>query len=958
MTIYAKFLRCIAATSLAIGVFTHAGAATLDPLIDYSISASPLGNALQEWAMQSRAQIIYAPELVAERTSPRILGKHRASEALTALLRDSGIEAETTGASSWILKRAKARAPAEQPLVAPVATIETEMPTRPLAAISVFSRPLLQMAAQSSMPVTTLTRHDIESSGYLSLFDLLRAQPGIQVTSQPELMGGTSGSVFATGATGAASVALRSLGAKATLLLVDGRRMTHYGLAADATGSVADIGTIPLAMVDRIDILREGASTLYGADAMAGVIDISLRKDFDGGEVGFTLGTSGHGDATHQQLSASAGKRFKNGTSSMLTFDVLERDPLLGNQRDWYSLDRRRDGLRDERSVFSFPGNIVTDTNERIARAGCAIEDLDSSGACLDDRAKATSLSVGRNSASVRSYTHIPVTEHIEAYADLRLTETKQTQQSGPTRATILVPNTPPSTGSQLVDYAFWDVGPVQQSTRSLLSRIDIGMVGTNVGWDWTIGVDTERSRVDDDINGLVNRLGFEQAARNRGYRFDQRPAPPEIIELLAPEVNNDGRSQSAGVRATGSHEFNFWAKEPMRVSIGVERRRESVDLEPDSALVSDELLIARSAIPFSAARWSESAYAHIDLPLVSSISADLGLRFEHVETHGSAIAPAFGLRWTPTSSLLFRAGTAKGRRVPTLLEQRGLDSSGFSSSYEYVDVPAELLPCALNTASEPTRCLLELRAGPGPRLRAEHSRSLHGGMIWQPTPSLSMGFDLYQLRRNDEIGLIPVRYGLQNAGLFPDFIHRNGEGRLDALNIYRVNLGRTTVRGIDADLQWSLPASDFGIFSLILSFNHVTELSIQSSPGASTFDRAGFSGQPKWTASSSIRWLHEDWTATLGTRYTGNYAYAAYQGDTLTCPDYKAVMGKCSTPSFALFNLNMAYGGFAPWKLAFNISNLLDHTPRYFQESAAGYNPLFDDAIGRYFSIGVTRSF
>lgn len=960
MTIYLRIACCIAAAILSIGMSAAARAATLDPRIDYTIEVAALGDALQIWAMQSRSQIIYSPELVTERPAPRVHGRYSASEALKMLLHNSGIEAEPTGASSWILKRAAKPRAAEVRKIEPAVVAEPAMPTRALTPISVYSRPLLRIAAESSMPVTTITRREIESSGYLSLFDLLRAQPGVQVTSQPELMGGNSGSTFATGATGAASVALRSLGAKATLLLVDGRRMTHYGLAVDTTGSVADIGTIPLAMVERIDILREGASTLYGADAMAGVIDISLRKDFDGGEVSFVLGTSSRGDTTHRQFSATAGKRFDNGSSGTLTLDVLERDPLLGDQRDWYSLDRRRDGLRDERSVFSFPGNIVEgsgSTEQRVARAGCLPEDLDGAGVCRDDRAKATSLSVGRDAASMRGYLHIPVSENTEAYIDLRLTQTRQKQQSAPTSATILIPDDKNNSLSQLVDYAFWDVGPVRQSTRSSLSRIDLGLLGETHDWSWSVGADAERSVVDDDIAGLVNRIGFEQVAMTRDYRFNQRPAPREIVELLAPEVNNNGRSQSAGARATASREIGLWGGDPMRINIGIERRRESVSLEPDAALVSDELLIARPAVPFAAARWSESAYAHVDLPLVSSISADAGLRLEHVEGHGSAASPAFGLRWTPTPSLLLRAGSAKGRRVPTLLEQRGLDSSGFATTFEYVDVPSVLLPCALS-ATASTRCLLELRPGDGPRLRAEHSRSEHAGMIWEPAPGFSIGFDIYQLRRDDEIGLIPVNYALQNPDLFPGFLHRDAEGRLDALNLYRVNLGSTITRGVDADLQWSLPATDYGNFSLILGLNHVAELSIRTSPDARPFDRAGYAGQPEWTASGSIRWTRDEWAATLSTRYTGNYAYTAYDGDTLVCPDYKASVGKCSTPAFALFNLNMAYGGLASWRLVFNVANLFDHTPRYFRESAAGYNPLFDDAVGRYYSFGATRRF
>ncbi len=957
----ARLARWVLMSAFALGAAPPAQAAPVAPMTDYTIESGMLGDSLLIWATQSRVQIVFGPDLVAPYKAPALRGAYTPGDALEILLRGTGIEAESIGASSWILKR-PVKPPRSIAPKAVQASLEAESPVRQLGAISVYSRPLLRIAAESSMPVTTITRDEIEASGYLTLFDLLRAQPGVQVTSQPEQMGGSSGATFTTGATGAASVALRSLGAKATLLLVDGRRMTNYGLAADATGSVADIGTIPLAMVERIDILREGAATLYGADAMAGVIDISLRKDFDGGEAGFVLGTSSRGDATHRQVSATFGKRLDNGASSVFMFDLVDRDPLLGDRRDWYSLDRRNDGLRDDRSEYSFPGNrLITDATgirSLVARDGCRIEDLDDDGVCRDDRAKATSLKAGRKSASARGYVQGSLFTGIEAYADVRLTQTRQSQQSAPTRATILIPDDRNPALSQQVQYAFWDVGPVKQSTVSSLSRIDLGIAGNHLDWNWDAGVDAELSQVEDDISGLVNRIGFEQVASLYGYRFDQRPAPREIIDLLAPVVSNEGRSQSAGVRATASRDFSVWSGRTVHINLGFESRRESVRLRPDASLVSGELLIEEPVSPFDAKRWNSALYAHLDLPLVANVNADIGLRLEHAEQHGDFAAPALGLRWTPTESILLRAGAAKGRRVPTLLEQRGLDASAFSSGYEYIEVPLSLLPCALSNTAEPTRCLLELRPQIGPALRAEHSRSMHAGMIWEPSRAFSIGIDLYQLRRDDEIGLIPLGYALQNASLFPDFLSRDAEGRLDALNIYRVNLGRTTTRGIDANLDWNIETANHGNFAFQLGVNHIGKLGMRASPASASLDRAGHADHPKWTASTSVRWMHADWAATVGLNHVGNYAYSDYADDALACPAYRQAVGKCSTPGFTLVNFNITQSRWAPWRLMFNVANVFDHMPRYYRESAGGYNPLFDDPVGRYFSIGATRSF
>jgi iron complex outermembrane receptor protein len=951
-----RLTRLAFATCLAAGGV--AAMPALDPLNLYAIPAGTLDGALRRWAEQSGTQLIYAPELVEWRATRGLNGRYSSSDALAELVRESGLEGEATGTATWILKRTQRAVLAQ--VEAPELLEPVGPPPRPLAAVSVYSRPLLRMAAESSMPVTTITRSEIEASGYLTLFELLKAQPGVQVTSRPERMSGNSGASFETGASGAASVALRRLGPKATLLLVDGRRMTTYGLASDATGSVADTTTIPLAMVERIDILRDGAATLYGADAMAGVIDISLRRNFDGREASVLLGASSRGDTIHRQATTTLGKHYAGGGNAVLVLDAVERDPLAGNERGWYSLDRRAEGLLDARSVYSFPGNAVTGPDGLpvlMSRRGCRSDDLDEAGVCRDDRAQATSLNVGRQGASVRNYVYLPLDSGIDAFVDVRVTKTVLRQESAPTSATILIPDDDDPSQSQQVLHAFWDVGPVRQSTSSTLFRVDLGLSGTRGSWNWDVGVDAERSRVDDDISGLVNRLGFERVARD-GYRFDQRPAPGDVADVLAPRVTNEGQSSSASARATASTELDVWGSHVLRMDTGIEVRREAIRLQPDDSLVSGELLIAPPVPPFSASRASFAWYSHVDVPFSAGISADLGLRFEQIQQHGRFAAPAVGLRWAATPSVLLRAGIASGRRVPTLLEQRGLDASGMESRFEYVDVPNELLPCALGSSGQPNRCLLQLRPVEGPALQAERSRSVHAGVIWEPTPRFNLALDFYQLERRGEIALIPVDFALQHPAAFPGFLSHDEQGRLDALNLYRVNLGRTTTRGLDIDVRWNVDSGDYGVFTFAVGANHVGELRARAAAETPAMQRAGYADEPQWTGVGSLRWANHDWSTTAGVRYTGSQAFARHADDPSVCPAYAAALGKCSTPSFFLANLNVAYAGWASWRVAINVANLFDHTPRYFRESSGGYNPLFDDAVGRYFTLSATYRF
>ena len=128
---------------------------------------------------------------------------------------------------------------------------------------------------ETASPVQILTREDIERTGKQSIQEVLR---GITADSQ-----GSIPSSFSNGfASGSAAVSLRGLGVNSTLVLVNGRRMTTYGLADDGTRNFVDLNSIPLEAVERVEVLKDGASAIYGADAVGGVVNVILRKNYTG----------------------------------------------------------------------------------------------------------------------------------------------------------------------------------------------------------------------------------------------------------------------------------------------------------------------------------------------------------------------------------------------------------------------------------------------------------------------------------------------------------------------------------------------------------------------------------------------------------------------------------------------------------------------------------------------------
>jgi iron complex outermembrane receptor protein len=294
-----------------------------DGRLSYRIPTGSLNDALREFVQQSGTQLLYSPELTAHRRSKGIEGHFSPARALALLLRDSGLQAEAVAPGTYVLQRVRQAAPH----MARVRQIPAEYHPTELGSIEVTGTHIRRTVLETAAPLTVIDRAQIEHSGYQTLFELLRSQPGIRVNSTPVAM--TDGTAFQnnglSGAIGAAAVDLHGLGPTATLFLIDGQRMAGYGLAQGEFGLVNDLDSIPLALIERIEVLRDGASAVYGSDAMAGVINIILRKQFNGAALDGNTGISAHGDARQHRTTATFGTTTVGGGHLLLSLDDLQR---------------------------------------------------------------------------------------------------------------------------------------------------------------------------------------------------------------------------------------------------------------------------------------------------------------------------------------------------------------------------------------------------------------------------------------------------------------------------------------------------------------------------------------------------------------------------------------------------------------------------------------------------------
>ena len=174
-------------------------------------------------------------------------------------------------------------------------------------------------------PVSVYDRTNIDQSGATSIGQMLREIPSVA--------GGAQSTTVNNGGTGAQNISLRGLGSPRTLVLINGRRAPG---SSGGNGGRVDLNTIPVAMVERVEVLKDGASAIYGSDAVAGVVNIILREDFDGIQITGQTGQSSASDGEKHEFSITVGQSFDDGNFVMSLTRVEESETIAGN-REWAS---------------------------------------------------------------------------------------------------------------------------------------------------------------------------------------------------------------------------------------------------------------------------------------------------------------------------------------------------------------------------------------------------------------------------------------------------------------------------------------------------------------------------------------------------------------------------------------------------------------------------------------------
>jgi len=875
------------------------------------------------------------------------------------------------------------------------ATSAAELPR-----VEVTGSAIRRVQSETALPVQTISRAEIEKTG---------------VTTAAELMGRVSAN--SNGLTDGASINvggdqrgfnsanLRGIGTSSTLVLLNGRRMANFASPGDDSG--VDLNNIPAAALERVEVLLDGASALYGTDAIGGVINFITRKDFQGLEANVYVGTTDEGGAGKRTASLSAGRGVleRDGYNVFAVADFQRANPLNTSQRSFIPGLQVEQRLGHLLSSYTSPANIrltsaqrdrlqeigftlngqpITNRLINLSVPNCAPpanvylpEGTGGVDACTYNYMGDTELYPKSEKASLLSRAVIKLGGSHQAYAEVALSRAKTDYTGSSARVTgyIDYSRVPQLAGTGL-DQLDDDIpGELElrmrlneagQRTSTLTSegvRFVVGMTGTVGGWDYDTAYNHSVNTVKDrDTHGYVlyNEL-LEGIADGRINPFGaSSPEGQALIDSIqVDDVVRRARGTLDAVDVKFSRALMPMAGGELAVAIGGEARREKNRFTPSALLLSDN--INNDAAPEGGRATSDSrdvaaVYGEVLMPFAKQWEAQLSARYDHYENVGGAVSPKIGLTYRPSEALLLRGSAGRGFRAPSMTEL--YRPTVYSSTATLPDpvycatVENNYSDCADNW---------DTRRYSNENLKPERSRQFSLGAVFAAGKHVSASLDYWNIKRTNLISEIGDDIILGNLAKYGDLVYRDEDGLIDYIELRKDNRGAQLARGIDLALTVRGVDTAIGRFGGRLNGTYVLTSDIQNAPGdefVSNLNRFVTDGVvQRWRHTVSFDWDRGPLSASLQNTFSSGYE----DQNTAINIDNGSVVAANRVKRYSLWDLSGAYAVDAHLKLRVGIQNLFDKSPPYSNQAyyfLSGYDPSYTDPRGRRFYASANYSF
>ena len=878
-----------------------------------------------------------------------------------------------------------------------------QTPTEPqqIERVTVTGSAIKRIDAETAVPVTIVKMSELRNAGVTSVEQILSSLSGVQATVN-------AAQAIGSGSGGATFADLRGIGADKTLVLLNGERIANNAV----DGSAPDLNMIPFAAIDRIEVLRDGASALYGTDAIGGVINFITKKSYTGGTV--TLGYDSPQHPGGRAKSANVGFGFgdlsKQGFNLSGFVSVKKEDSISGDQRDFNK--RIVGGLSNSTDPANYTQDFGTLYNPAAPTcAGTALIPVAGGTQCKIVTPNFVDFAPKSDTASGMLKGTVRANDSLELGFEAFLTQNKVTTKIAPVPygGYLMNPTMPngqpnPYFPTSHVDptfddgtagvpafnpssafpnpvnvqpgfvYVFWrdfPNGSRAQMNKNTQSRLLFSAEGNLGAWDFSAKASFNKNTVDQNLTGgygdgdmigegllegVINPFGAQSAA---GTALLEKAALNGLLQTATGRVTI--------LKFNASRELGDWlnAGRSAQIAVGAEHRNEDFVSKANTdfaALVSastglDPTFVAKGT------RSVVALYTEINVPVLKSLEVTGSLRHDEYSDFGNTTNPKLSFRFQPNKQLLVRGSASTGFRAPTLFELYG--SQSYTNTAGNFNNP---INCpggtAIPGASPGANCEVQFQVlnGGNTALKPEKSKGYTLGLVYEPVADLSLGLDFWAIKIKNAISVLPQSTLFANYELFKQYFHFAQPGNLLSITSncpgpkcgyveeLNQNLGGTNTNGLDLSAQYRL-RSGIGQFDFALNSTFVNKYEYQDYQSGPWNQNVGvYVG-----AGPIFKWQHNltaGWT--LGSFSLG------------TAVHYKSgYVDFIPTNRVSSFTTADVYGSWSPIKgasLVLGVRNVADKEPPFTNQAdlfqAGGWDSRYANAAGRTYYVRGTYSF
>ncbi|WP_333608626.1 TonB-dependent receptor plug domain-containing protein [Arsukibacterium sp.] len=805
---------------------------------------------------------------------------------------------------------------------------------------------------EGANPVQIFNREDLANRGYDSVSAFLRDLPQAASAGTFSENGATA---TASGApAGSSGVSLRGLGSSSTLVLVNGRRVAVDSFANGAD-SFVNVNTIPMSAIERIEVLTDGASSVYGSDAIAGVINFILRKDFEGHELSLMYGDDNKSsDFGRYNLTYVGG--FNTATSNTtVVLDYFNRNAL-------FNVDRPIDVTFALRTSLGIAG-------VNSPEQWCGTNTVRGGTECRYDYVSERAIQPETENLGVNLSHLQQLDNNLEFFGEAMYQRNQGSAYDSATAYTVTVPfnasfvpayvqDRNPTNANIIVRTRFPERRQQSFDTESL--RLLAGLRGELADWSWETAASF--GQTDNEvrhIRGYFNRAGVLAGIANQSFNpfnlgRDNSEATLAALREQAPRV---GSSETYSLDFNISGDLFELPSGAVAAVFGGEYRSEDIKDTPAPIAAADGVygLGARDA---QASRNQFAVYGEFNLPITDTLDAIAAIRYDRYSDFGGDVNPKLSLRWRATDNFIARASWSTGFRAPSL-SQLG---AGQALATGYINCgPGEEFDALCGSFTDEVSFDQETRGNPD--LSAESSEAVNIGFSWNLSDNLQLTADYWRYDHQDIVD-VDANTTLRNclAGTAPTVTDESNlpgfgcvvstDGDLVFLRTGFFNVGQQKTDGVDVKLNYRLQTEQAGRFNFYANATKTLSYERQISPDFPAEDLLGkLSGanevaRPDFVADFGTDWTLNNWSASLSGKYV------ASMGD----GDFK--FNNEEVKAWLVFNASVGYDFADYGRVNLAVRNITDKKPPYASSPTDGYASSIHDWLGSVWTLRYTINF